>query len=415
MIKYSALSENIKEGINAIRVNVLRTVLTVIIIAIGITALVGILTAVDGIRASISESFSSLGANNFDISAKDINRWGRSRGVAEKAQPPIKYQQAVEFKRLFQYGGEVTIFTDVTGSAEVRRLSKTTNPNMNVRGGDENYLSIRGYSLEYGRNFSANESRNGSDVAIIGHELKSVLFDEENSIDANISFLGRTYRVVGVLEEQGAIGSGGVDRSIIVPLENARKLGTSRQMRFEITVSLKDPAKITYAMGEATGLMRFIRQDKLGEDESFEISRSVSLTERLSTMTGYLQAGGMGVGLITLIGASIALMNIMMVSVTERTREIGIRKALGATPSKIMQQFLVEAIVICQIGGIFGIILGILIGNVVSNILGAGAFVVPWIWIVVGFLLGLIVGILSGYYPARKASRLDPIESLHFE
>ena len=169
------------------------------------------------------------------------------------------------------------------------------------------------------------------------------------------------------------------------------------------------------AMGEATGIMRIVRQDRITQDSSVEIERSQTVAERLAEITGYLRVGGFAIGIITLLGASVGLMNIMMVSVTERTREIGIRKALGATPRLIRQQFLAEALVVCQIGGIGGVILGILIGNLIANIISPGVFVIPWLWMIVGLIICFIVGIISGYYPAYKASKLDPIESLRFE
>jgi putative ABC transport system permease protein len=165
----------------------------------------------------------------------------------------------------------------------------------------------------------------------------------------------------------------------------------------------------------ANGLMRAIRRDPVKQEASFEIVTNRSLAERLGDITGYLKVGGFTIGFITLLGASIGLMNIMLVSVTERTREIGVRKALGATPLKIRQQFLIEAIVICQMGGVGGIILGILIGNLTSGLISGGGFVIPWVWILFGVGVGMFIGILSGYLPAYKASKLDPIESLRFE
>jgi len=168
-------------------------------------------------------------------------------------------------------------------------------------------------------------------------------------------------------------------------------------------------------MAEATGIMRNVRQDGLGQEESFEIKRSDSMLKSLNDISGYLKIGGSLVGFITLLGASIGLMNIMMVSVTERTREIGVRKALGATKKQIRQQFLIEAIVVCLLGGVLGVILGILMGNGIASMLGNSSFFVPWFWVVVGLMVCIIVGLISGYYPAHQASKLDPIDSLRYE
>ena len=195
----------------------------------------------------------------------------------------------------------------------------------------------------------------------------------------------------------------------------ANQLASGRGLQYNLTVGISDASQLELAMGEATGLMRSIRQDRVGEPNSFELEKSETLAENLESITGALRIGGFGVGFITLLGASIALMNIMMVSVTERTREVGVRKALGATPLRIRQQFVIEAIVVCILGGIAGIIMGIGIGNVISKAIGVDSFVIPWLWMLVGLVICVVVGLLSGYYPAFKASKLDPIESLRFE
>jgi putative ABC transport system permease protein len=216
------------------------------------------------------------------------------------------------------------------------------------------------------------------------------------------------------MEEQGGLGGdSGPDRTIIIPIETGRKLSPF-DLNYEIKVMTDSPMNQEYVVGETTGLMRKIRQDRAGSPDSFEVRVNKSLSERLDEMSGYLRIGGFSIGFITLLGASIALMNIMMVSVTERTREIGVRKALGATPLKIRRQFLIESIVICQLGGVAGIVLGLIIGNVITAVLG-GSFIVPWLWIIVSILIGMIVGVISGYIPAYQASKLDPIESLRFE
>jgi putative ABC transport system permease protein len=200
-----------------------------------------------------------------------------------------------------------------------------------------------------------------------------------------------------------------------VPIIKGNQMAKGRGLWYEITVGISDPTQLDHAMGEATGLMRSIRRDRAGQPNSFELEKSETLAQELATITSGLRLGGFGIGFITLLGASIALMNIMLVSVTERTREVGVRKALGATPSRIRQQFVIEAIVVCLLGGIAGIILGIAVGNLLSRLMGITTFVTPWTWMGVGFVVCVFVGLISGYYPAQKASRLDPIESLRFE
>ncbi|OEK01470.1 ABC transporter [Roseivirga sp. 4D4] len=408
------LGQNISEGISSIKSNILRTVLTGLIIAIGITSLVGMLTAVDGIKSEIDASLSNLGANSFDVNSKFAR--GNRNGRKSKSFEPIKFDDAMRFKDDFDYPSTTTVFTRASGIAEVKYEEKKTNPNVTITGGDENYFVIKGIEIEKGRNFSSLETQYGNYVCILGTEVVKKLFeDNEDPLNKTIKFYGNNYRVIGVLEEKGGFGGDTEeDRNIIIPLLNAKRLDRSGRMRYSITTMIANPENIDYAMGEATGFMRKIRGDKIGEEDSFELERSDSVTEALDDITNGMRWAGFSIGAVTLLGAAIGLMNIMMVTVTERTREIGVRKALGATPKRILQQFLIEAVVICQMGGIVGAILGIIVGNLIANFLG-GAFVIPWLWITVGLVVCVIVGVVSGYVPAKRAAKLDPIESLRFE
>lgn len=408
-------AENIREGIRSIKSNILRTVLTGLIIAIGITSLVGMLTAVDGIKSEIDSSLSSLGANSFDIASRSSGR-RNNNGRKEKSYEPISFQEALRFKEDYKYPSTVTVSTRASGTAEIKYGTKITNPNTSITGGDENYFTIKGVQIERGRNFSALEIEFGSYVCVLGTEVVKKLFEEnEDPINKTVKFYGNNYRVIGTLEKKGGFGGdSGEDRNVIIPLLNAKRLDKRGFMRYDITAMIQDPEQIEFAMGEATGYMRKIRNDKIGEDNSFEVERSDSVSDALDEITNGLRLGGFVVGAITLLGAAVGLMNIMMVSVTERTKEIGIRKALGATPARIRQQFLIEAIVICQLGGILGAILGIVVGNVLAKVLG-GAFVIPWAWIIVSLVICVLVGLISGFIPANKASKLDPIDALRFE
>ncbi|GGF16812.1 ABC transporter permease [Echinicola rosea] len=412
------LLENIKEALRSIKSNRLRTILTGLIIAIGITALVGMLTAIDGMKAQIEESFSGLGANNFDVRSKNTSGQRVTRsGVAEKQFKPVSFKDALDFKTAYASRGMATVSTRVSGSAEIKRGSEITNPNVRIIGVDENYVLIKGQNIEEGRNFSNVEIEYGNNVCLIGSEIVELLFkSHEDPVGAHVSFFGNRYSIVGVLEEQGAVGNdAGVDRTILIPVENASRLDQTGGFWYSITVTSSDPAKMDYEMGHATGLMRKVREDRVGELDSFEVVKSNNVGESLEEVAGYLRIGGFGIGFITLLGASVGLMNIMLVSVTERTREIGIRKALGATPKRIRQQFLIEAIVICVFGGVFGVLLGMGIGNIVASFVGPGGFLVPWLWMLLAFMICILVGLVSGVIPAIKASKLDPIEALRYE
>ncbi|CAH0994905.1 Macrolide export ATP-binding/permease protein MacB [Emticicia aquatica] len=411
------LTENISEGLRSIKGNMLRTVLTALIIAIGITSLVGILTAIDGMQSSVDNSFAGLGANSFDI--KGPRMWRRrSSGVNDKDYPPIEYREAKLYKELFQgkTSATISIYTNVSGAAQLKYKSVKTNPNSLIRGVDEDYINIKGYKLISGRDITENDINLTNNVVILANELATTLFPKENPIDKDITLLGLRFKVIGVLEKKGSITGGGDDRVALVPLETGRQIAGNRKLTFDITTSVNNVSDMDYILGEAEAVMRRVRKDQIGQAKSFEIERSDALAKDFEEVTGYLRVGGFGIGIITLLGAAIALMNIMMVSVTERTREIGIRKAIGATPFKIRLQFLMEAIVICILGGIAGIIMGIGIGNLIAKLISdKSSFIIPWAWIFMGFVVCVVVGILSGFYPAYKASKLDPIESLRYE
>ncbi|HEY9489074.1 MAG TPA: FtsX-like permease family protein, partial [Chryseosolibacter sp.] len=223
------------------------------------------------------------------------------------------------------------------------------------------------------------------------------------------------FKVIGLLKEKGMLAENNYDNMVFIPIIKANQMAEGRGLWYELTVGISDPSKMEFAMGEATGVMRRIRGDDVGRENSFELEKSETLAQELESITSGLRIAGVGIGFITLLGASIALMNIMLVSVTERTREVGVRKALGATPLRIRQQFVIEAIVVCLLGGVAGIILGILIGNLLSRLMNIDVFVIPWGEMLLGMIVCIVVGLISGYYPAHKASKLDPIESLRFE
>tara|TARA_R110002050_G_scaffold221122_1_gene356888 strand:+ start:328 stop:1566 length:1239 start_codon:yes stop_codon:yes gene_type:complete len=411
---FNLFKENFKEALRSIRGQLLRTILTALIIAVGIMALVGILTSIDAITGSISSNFSSMGSNTFSI--KNNSGFSHvSRGKKMKVFDRISYDQAKNFKERFDYPATVSISTRAGSLATLKYLAEKTNPNVFVLGIDENYLITSGYEIEKGRSFSDNDIRYGSHVAIIGKDIESKLFKKDESpIDKIISIGSGKYKVIGVLKSKGSSVGFSADNQAYIPLTNARQYFSTANPTFLINVMTNRPEDLDLAVGEATGLFRIIRKDKLGKESSFEITKSDNIAKMLMENLAEVTIAATIIGLITLLGAAIGLMNIMLVSVTERTREIGIRKAIGANSAAIRNQFLIEAIAICQLGGFLGIIFGIAIGNLVGNLIGS-EFIIPWNWIILGFSLCVLVGLISGIYPALKAAKLDPVESLRYE
>lgn len=408
---------NLNLAYRAIRGNRLRSAITIAIIALGITALIGILTSIEVMKAGVYTSFSQMGANSFQITG-DIIKQKRSKGlhISVREGKNITYLEAKEFKKRYEFHADVSMSMSGSSIATVKYGSAKTNPNINIMGIDENYLKISDTDLEVGRDFSQYELQFGSAVCILGNGVAKTLFGSryKGGIGKTISIGDIKYTVAGIAESKGGSMIMNADNLVFLPLETARAVYGTDNERFVLNVMVDDIASKDMVQQEAEGLFRVIRKLPVGMENNFTIQQNDSLASMLLDSISVISWAALFIGIITLLGSVIGLMNIMLVSVAERTREIGINKALGARASTIKQQFLTEAVLISLIGGVTGIILGILIGNL-FGLLFETAFIVPWGWILMGISLCTGVGVLSGIYPALKASRLDPIVALRYE
>jgi putative ABC transport system permease protein len=412
---FKLFRENVRIAMGSIRTQLLRTILTVLIIAIGITALVGILTVVSALENTISSDFASMGSNTFNIN--QYENISRRRGGKEREiiNPIISYPEAVAFKNKFKYPfTETSVSFTATSTAEIKYGATKTDPENTIVGVDEFFITNSGLETSAGRNFTGFDIQNNAYVCIVGSDFSKGILKDINPINKVISIRGAKFKVIGILKEKGSTFGNSQDLRVLIPIQVARSLFTAPNINYTMSVMVSEKELLDQAIDNGTSTMRRVRKLSPIKDNNFAIVRSDDLINRILGITQYLGIASWLIGIITVLGSSIALMNIMIVSVTERTREIGVRKALGAKRSTIAFQFFIETMLIGQLGGLVGIILGILIGYGIATALDF-AFVIPWGAIMAAFITSFIVAVVSGLYPAIKAAFLDPIEALRYE
>ena len=422
--------DTIKLSWRNISSNRLRTGITVSIIALGICALIWFLTALKAASNSLTQSFSTMGANSFSLRYKD--RFvqfggGRRQQVTKTSKTALKerrsslgkkitYEEAREFKQRYNFPSLVSIALRGASGIIVNTSQKKTSPDINLFGGDENYLELNGYKIAYGRNFTPSDVESGSNVCILGSSVAEKLFPGNSikAVDQVVNVDHIPYRVLAVMEDKGASAFFNANKVVITTYNNIRKQYSSQNASFVIAVKVDDMKLMDAAIGEATGTFRPVRKLDIKEEDNFYIDKSDSVAEKLMNNLGFLEKGIIGVALITLLASSIGLMNIMLVAVNERTKEIGLIKALGGTQKDIRNQFLWESILISLQGAVAGIIVGVILGNLIAMLLKS-PLVLLWGWIGGGILVCSAVGLAAGLYPAIKASKLDPIVALRYE
>ena len=412
---FSLAKENIKIAFDSIKSQLLRTILTVLIIAIGIMALVGILSGVSALENTISSNFSSMGSNTFNFQRYEFTASRQSSKERQKINPVINYRNVKDFEDNYNFP-----FTNVavsffgTSTAEVKYDNQKTDPEVGVLGANEFYIENSGLEIENGRSINVFDVKNSNAVCVIGSDLQKALFTVENPVGKTISIRGSKFKVIGVLKEKGSTFGNNQDLRVIIPIQKARSIFTNPYIDYSMSVKVDKADMLEAAQEDAILTFRNIRGLNPIEDSDFGVVRSDDLLTRATQNIDALYIAAWIISIITIFGSTIALMNIMLVSVSERTREIGVRKALGAKSKTIAFQFFMETIIIGQFGGILGTILGILIGMAVANGFDL-EFSTPWVAMIWATSIAFIVAVISGLYPATKAAKLDPIESLRYE
>jgi len=404
--------ENLQVSIGAVRANRLRSVLTITIIAIGITSLVGIMSAMEAVKGSVNSNFGKLGAGSFTVSASYSTTTSEEhKRIKNKRE--LSYAQIRRFMEAYDIPGIKTAYVKISSTDIFKTADTKSDPRMTLIAADENYLDYLNLQIKKGQMLTKSDNDNSSFRCVIGAKTANLLFGDDDPVGKKIMIRGACYVIAGVTARQGD-SMDSFDSATLIPLSTARASLLNEEAAYKISIKPAEHVSMSEAMSRAEVLFRAIRRLEPADETDFSVEGNDSMLEMVNKILGNVSIVALAIGLITLLGAAVGLMNIMLVSVKERTREIGTRKALGATSATIRQQFFMEAVIIGQIGGIIGIILGVGATNILLLVLKAGG-IFPWFWMFTAVILCFLVSILSCSIPAKKAADLDPIEALRYE
>ncbi|WP_420454199.1 ABC transporter permease [Rubrivirga sp.] len=405
------MTETIRQALQALRSNRLRSALTLVGMAIGVFSVIASVTAVKVLDQTLMGQLAAMGTQTitFDRMPDD-----RPPTEEEMRRPQLTFEHALALRDRAPLAASVSARV-WAGSREVRTTEASTDPDVSTMGVDQDYAQNNGWEVTAGRFIGEADVRSASSVAVLGSTVADEVFGEQDPLGREVRVDGVRFTVVGVLaEKSGGFGIGDTNNRVVVPITRAIPAFGAQDRDVSIDVRAPSAEMLAATQDQAVGGLRAIRRLPPEAEDDFETFSSAEAADGLKTFTDALATGGAGIGLIALLAAGVGVMNIMLVSVTERTREIGVRKSLGATRRDILLQFLVEAVVLCQLGGLAGIVMGALGGNVVAALMTtAPAF--PWGWATVAVVGVTVVALVFGVYPATKAARLHPIEALRYE
>ena len=410
-------AEILRMAFGSLGVNKLRSILTMAGITIGVFSVIGVMTAVSALRGSIETGLSFLGSNMFQFAKypTGITSNGRDRHKYD-IRRNITLAQAQRYKRLMEGTADIICLSTYTwdGSAQAVYQNRKTTPGVRFGGSNEYFLDANQYEIAAGRNFTPADIELSRPVVIIGQGIVRKLFPAESPLGKVVKVTGRTYTVIGTFAEKGTSFGQSQDDILIVPL--TRFLADYGAPRFTLNIATQSPSQLVYneTIDKAITAMRIVRELKPEEENDFELYSNDSLIAAFAKVADSVSAGALVISGIALLAAGVGIMNIMLVSVTERTKEIAIRKSIGARKVSILSQFLVESVVISLVGGLAGILLGVLAGNGLAIMMKASV-VFPWDWAAIGLAICSAIGVGFGFYPAWKAASLDPIEALRYE